>query len=281
MINTAEIEKMLRKMKYPRHCIHCEGIDESVENPVHHPSYEISNACNLNCIFCYSKIAEVKGRVPKPGYYGSLDPRAITISQYGEPFIAGTERVVEIIRKLRDRFGDVRIDIQTNGTLLDPTKLGSEADIVMISLDAGSREKYVEITGADFFDRVVKNIEQISEQVYTVVRTVFMPGVNDKELESIAKIASIADELFLQPLSIYRESEKLVEIVEVDRVESIGEFLEAVYRLSNIAEVRIPGCMLLNIREFLEKYDTSDLMLIKRNAFGKAPVMQREWRFRL
>ncbi|WP_290623773.1 radical SAM protein [Archaeoglobus sp. UBA231] len=280
MINVAEINAMLKKMKYPKHCIYCEGIDESVENPVHHPSYEITPACNLNCIFCYSKVAEVKGSAPKPGYYGTLEPKAITISQYGEPFVVGTEKVVELIRKLRERFGEVRIDIQTNGTLLDPSKLGGEADIVMISLDAGSREKYKEITGADFFERVVGNIKQMAEQTYTVVRTVFMPGVNDGELENIAKIASIADELFLQPLSVYRENRRLLEMIEIERVESIGEFLEAAYRLLKITEVRIPGCLLLNIRSFLEKYDIGDLMLVKRDAFGSVPIMQREWRFR-
>jgi len=281
MINLTEIKKMLRKMEYPKHCIHCEGIDERIENPVHHPSYEITAACNLNCIFCYSKVAEIKGSAPKPGYYGTLEPKAITISQYGEPFVVGTEKVVEIIRKLRERFGEVRIDIQTNGTLLDPSKLGSEADIVMISLDAGSREKYREITGTDLFEKAVKSIEQMASQTYTIVRTVFMPGVNNGELESIAEVASIADELFLQPLSIYRENKKLLELIDVERSESIGEFLEAAYRLSETAEVRIPGCLLLNIRSFLKKYDIGDLMLVKRNAFGSVPVMQREWKFRL
>ena len=280
MINVAEIKAMLKKIKYPKHCIYCEGIDESVDNPIHHPSYEITPACNLNCIFCYSKVAEIKGKAPKPGYYGTLEPKAITISQYGEPFVVGTEKVVELIRRLRERFGEVRIDIQTNGTLLDPSKLGSEADIVMVSLDAGSREKYKEITGADLFERVVGNIKQIAEPTYTVVRTVFMPGVNDKELGKIAEISSIADELFLQPLSLYKENRRLLEMVDVGKVESIGEFLEAAYRLSKIAEVRIPGCLLLNIRSFLKRYDVGDLMLVRRSAFGSVPIMQREWRFR-
>ncbi|WP_202320240.1 radical SAM protein [Archaeoglobus neptunius] len=279
MINVAEIKKFLKRMRYPRHCIHCEGIDEKVDDPVHHPSYEITPSCNLDCIFCYSKVAEMKGKAPKPGYYGSLNPKAITISQYGEPFVAGNDRVVEIIRKLRDRFGEVRIDIQTNGTLIDPEKVCSEADIVMISLDAGSRRGYAEITGRDLFDRVVKNIERCSELTYTVVRTVFMPGLNDSELSKIAEIA--VDELFLQPVSIYRENKKLVERIDLSRAESIGEFLIAAYGISKIADVRIPGCLLLNIKNFLIEYDIGDLMLVKRDAFGTVPIMQRKWRFEL
>ncbi len=266
---------------YPKHCIHCEGIDERVENPVHHPSYEITAACNLRCIFCYSRVAVMKNSAPKPGYYGSLQPKAITISQYGEPFVVGTEKVVRVIEELRRRFGDVRIDIQTNGTLIDPDLLGGEADIVMISLDAGSRESYRKITGGDFFDKVVENIQAMSDVAYTVVRTVYMPGINDLELEKIAEIASSADELFLQPLSIYRENRELLELVDIERAESVWDYLKAALSVAEIAEVRIPGCMLVNLRRFLESYDVEDLMFVRRKAFGSVPAMQREWRFRI
>ncbi len=266
---------------YPKHCIHCEGIDERVENPVHHPSYEITAACNLRCIFCYSRVAVMKNSAPKPGYYGSLQPKAITISQYGEPFVVGTEKVVRVIEELRKRFGGVRIDIQTNGTLIDPDLLGGKADIVMISLDAGSRESYRKITGGDFFDKVVENIQAMSDVAYTVVRTVYMPGINDLELEKIAEIASSADELFLQPLSIYRENRELLELVDIERAESVWDYLKAALSVAEIAEVRIPGCMLVNLRRFLESYDVEDLMFVKRRAFGSVPAMQREWRFRI
>lgn len=279
LINAGKIRKFLGALPYPAHCIHCQGIDEKAENPVHHPSYEVTPSCNLKCIFCYSRIAELKGKAPKPGYYGSLNPRAITISQYGEPFVVGTERVVEIVRKLRERFGDVRIDIQTNGTILDPEILGSEADIVMISLDAGSRESYAEITGRDHFEKVVENIERMSEQTYTAVRTVFMPGVNDNEFERIAEIASNADELFLQPISIYKENTELMKRLDVERAESLGEYIKTAFRLSEIAEVRIPGCLLLNMRRFLKEYDVGDLLLVRRDAFGSMPIMQRDWQF--
>ncbi len=266
---------------YPKHCIHCEGIEERVENPVHHPSYEITAACNLRCIFCYSRVAVMKNSAPKPGYYGSLQPKAITISQYGEPFVVGTEKVVRVIEELRKRFGGVRIDIQTNGTLIDPDLLGGKADIVMISLDAGSRESYRKITGGDFFDKVVENIQAMSDVAYTVVRTVYMPGINDLELEKIAEIASSADELFLQPLSIYRENRELLELVDIERAESVWDYLKAALSVAEIAEVRIPGCMLVNLRRFLESYDVEDLMFVRRKAFGSVPAMQREWRFRI
>ncbi len=275
-----QLEEFVRKLSYPKHCVGCEGIDESVEDPKHHPSYEVTLRCNLRCVFCYSKVAEAKGAAPKPGYYGDMDPKAITISQFGEPFVAGSEEVARIIDSLREIFGDVRIDIQTNGCF-DLSILDGRADIVMVSLSAGSRESYAKLTGVDAFERVVGNIRKASRFAYTVIRTVYLPGMNDIELESIARIAAEADELFLQPVSVYRESLKLMPDLDIERAASIAEFLRAAYRLSEIADVRIPGCMLLNIRRLLRNYDFEDILFIRRNVFGSVPLIRREWRFRL
>ncbi len=275
------IEELIFEIDYPAHCVHCEGIDEKIKEPVHHPSYEITAACNLRCIFCYSRVAVMRKSAPKPGYYGTMQPKAITISQYGEPFVVGTEKVVGVIRELRRRFGEVRIDVQTNGTLIDPETLGNNPDIVMISLDAGSRENYRRITGGDFFEKVVENIRVMSDFTYTVVRTIFMPGINDSELEKIAEIASDADELFLQPLSIYRENRELIEHVNIEAVESMGEYLKAVQRASEISEVRIPGCLLLSLRKFVEKYGSDTIMFLRRRVFGEVPTLQREWQFKI
>lgn len=268
----------LRGLKYPLHCKHCEGLSD-LENPKHHPSYEITNDCNLNCIFCYSKIAKAKN-LPEPGYYGDLEPKAITISQFGEPLLAGEREVLRIARALRERFGNIRLDLQTNGILLTP-KICEEFDIVMISLDAGSRENYVKITKGDFFDKVVENIKLSSKITHTTVRTVFMPGINDFELEKIAKIASYAEELFLQPVSIYQENAELLEKIDLQRAEIIGEFIRTALELSSISEVRIPGCFLKNLEIALKYLEPEELMFLTRKPFAEFPRISREWRFRL
>ncbi len=268
------------KLKYPKHCIHCQGLDEKVENPRHHPSYEITTKCNLNCVFCYSKIAEMRNAAPKPGYYGDLDPKAITISQFGEPFISGPNKVAYVIDRLREIFGDVRIDVQTNGTF-DLSVLDGRADIVMVSLDAATAKKYAEITGVNALSKVLKNIKEISRSCYTSVRTVFMPGINDEELVKIAEIASEVDELFFQPLSIYKENLERMKSLDVRRVESVWEYIKTAIELSNYAEIRLPGCFIINLKSFLKDHDFCDLKFLRRNAFGTVPLIRRKWRFEL
>ncbi|MEM2817126.1 MAG: radical SAM protein [Archaeoglobaceae archaeon] len=268
---------MIMSLKFPKHCEHCEGIGE-VENPKHHSSYEITMDCNLDCVFCYSRI--VKKKPIKPGYYGEMNPKAITISQFGEPLLVGEREVIRIAKALRDIFGNVRLDLQTNGVLLTP-KVCEEFDLVMISLDAGSRENYWKITKRDFFERVIENIKKSSKITYTAIRTVFMPGVNDFELRKIAEIANHAEELFLQPISIYRENSELLERLDVERAESIGEFLKIAKELNEIAEVRIPGCFLLNLKKVLNNFSIEEVFLMKRNAFAEFPEIHRDWRFLL
>lgn len=263
--------------RHSKHCEHCEGIEE-VEFPRHHPSYEITMECNLECIFCYSRIA--KKKPIKPGYYGDMDPKAITISQFGEPLIAGEGEVLRIARALREIFGNVRLDLQTNGVLLTP-KICEEFDLVMISLDAGEKESYARITKRNFFARVVENIRMSSEITYTIVRTVFMPGVNDLELKKIAEIANCAEELFIQPLSIYAENRELLREIDLERTESIGEFLKVAENLSEITEVRIPGCFLFNLKKAIEKFSFEEILMLRRNAFADFPEIRRDWRFKL
>ncbi|MET1123635.1 MAG: radical SAM protein [Archaeoglobaceae archaeon] len=270
-------EAFVRRLRYPKHCEFCEGIDESVENPKHHPSYELTPKCNLRCAFCYSRVALEKGTAPQPGYYGDWNPKAITISQFGEPFLAGSGELARVIDELRRIFGDVRIDIQTNGTY-DVSVLEGRADIVMISLSA--TRSYAKLTGVNALGSVLENIKRASTFAYTSVRAIYMPGINDEELREVAEIASEVDELFFQPLSIYRKNLPLLKGLDLERAGNLYEFLKKAYELSEIAEVRVPGCLLLNLRNFLKEHDL-ELLRFVNLSFGNVPLIRRERLFTL
>ena len=271
-----ELKKFVDGLVVPTHCKFCQGLDLSIENPVHHPSYELTPACDHDCIFCYSNVAVKLGSAPKPGYYGWENPKAITVSQYGEPLLS--PKIVEINRMLRRRFPEARLDLQTNGSLLTEElwqKL--DFDLVMISLDAASREKHRMITNADTFDRVVRALKIVGadKSVRSIVRTIFMPGINDGEIPKIAELAASLgiDEMMLQPLTVHRLNEERLRRAGLDfeRAESVRELLRAAAEAKKYIDVRIRGCLLVQ----LKKMDALTLYNVYKVSRDVAPLVKR------
>ncbi|WP_456477709.1 radical SAM protein [Geoglobus ahangari] len=267
------------------HCTHCQGSDESIPNPVHHPTYEVTPRCNLNCIYCYSNVALKKGKAPLPGYYGDTeDVRSITLSQYGEPLVAGIDEVERIARELKNMFPQARLDLQTNGILLNEKaieRLEKYFELAMVSLDVSSKEKYARITGFDGFDILMENLRALSRSsIRGVIRTIYMPGINDKDVFELAELANKLNmEVFLQPLSVYDRGLMESHGLDMERTEDIVEFLDVTERLREIADVRIPGCFIVNVRRIEREFGREYLKLIRRNALAEVPEMKRERKF--
>ncbi len=271
-----ELKRFVDELTAPTHCRFCQGLDLGIENPVHHPSYELTPACNHDCIFCYSNVAVKLGKAPKPGYYGWENPKAITVSQYGEPLIS--PRIVEVNKMLRERFPEARLDLQTNGSLLTEElweKL--DFDLVMISLDASTREGHFKITGRDTFENVVNALRIVGQdkRVRSVVRTIFMPGINDDDIPKIAELAASLgiDEMMLQPLTIHRLNEERLRKagLDFDRAESVRELLKAAMEAKKYIDVRIRGCLLVQ----LKKMDALTLYNVYKVSRDVAPLVKR------
>ncbi|USH00091.1 radical SAM protein [Thermococcus argininiproducens] len=271
------LKKFVDDLVPPTHCIGCQGLDLSIENPVHHPSYELTPACNHDCIFCYSNVALKLGKAPKSGYYGWENPYAITVSQYGEPLIS--PKIIEVNRMLRERFPNARLDLQTNGSLLTEElweKL--DFDLVMISLDAASREKHKMITNSDTFDKVVNALRIVGrdKSVRSIVRTIFMPGINDEDIPKIAELAASLgiDEMMLQPLTIHELNEERLKKAGLDfeKAESIKEYLKTAMEAKKYIDVRISGCQLAIYRTM----DPLTLFSAKRIGRDVAPIVKRK-----
>ncbi|NJE26551.1 radical SAM protein [Thermococcus sp. MV5] len=271
------LKKFVDDLVPPTHCIGCQGLDLSIENPVHHPSYELTPACNHDCIFCYSNVALKLGKAPKSGYYGWENPYAITVSQYGEPLIS--PKIIEVNRMLRERFPNARLDLQTNGSLLTEElweKL--DFDLVMISLDAASREKHEMITNADTFDKVVNALRIVGrdKSVRSIIRTIFMPGINDEDIPKIAELAASLgiDEMMLQPLTVHELNEERLKKAGLDfeKAASIKEYLKTAMEAKKYIDVRISGCQLVIYRTM----DPLILFSAKRIGRDVAPIVKRK-----
>uniref|UniRef100_A0A7C4WEU5 Radical SAM protein n=2 Tax=Geoglobus ahangari TaxID=113653 RepID=A0A7C4WEU5_9EURY len=273
-------------MKASSHCEFCPGNDEKGD-PVHHPSYEITTRCNLQCIYCYSIIAVKKGKAPKPGYYGKTENvKAITISQFGEPLLAGIDEVERVAKGLKEMFPDARLDLQTNGIFLDKKaikRLEKYFDIAMVSLNAASRKKYIEITGFDGFDTLIENLKALKlSSVKGIIRTIHMPGINDEDVFKIAELSnSLEMEMFLQPLSVYNVELMEKHGLDMERTERLIEFLKVSEKLEEITDLRIPGCIVVNLKKVIKEYGRDCLEFIRRKAIANVPEIRREWKFKI
>ncbi|ADC70035.1 Radical SAM domain protein [Methanocaldococcus sp. FS406-22] len=272
-----KLENIVKNLKFVRHCIGCEGINLDIENPHHHPSIELTQKCNLNCIYCYSRLKTVER-----GIYGNLEEaEAVTISQYGEPLLdlEGVKKAIEFCKDL-----GLRVDLQTNGTLLNEEIIKElkdlGLDLIMISLSAFSSERYKLLTGKDYFDIVLNNIKTASKYLHTIVRAIYIPGFNDNELLNLAKeLNGYADEIMVHQLISYKENEDLLKNAGIDlsnlgRVRDLLLIVNEMQKNAPKINVTIKGCLLVQLKEM----DGFILNNITYDVFSEVPDIKRDYK---
>ncbi len=134
----------------------------------------VTDRCNLRCRYCmppdgiellphdeilrneeFEKIIEIfiKMGVKKIRFTG------------GEPLVR--KGLVDIIASIHKAHPDIILCLTTNGVLLDEFMEELKSHGVSkfnISLDTLNRERFMELTGRDYFDRVLSNIEKIMQE---------------------------------------------------------------------------------------------------------------------
>lgn len=240
-------------LKFLIYCQGCQGFDLNNFNLVYYLSYELIFVCNYDCIFCYLNVVVKFGKVLKLGYYGWENFYVIIVFQYGELLISLC--IVEVNRMFCEKFLNVRLDFQINGFfLIEELWVKFDFDLVMISFDVVSREKYFKIINVDIFEVVVNvfRIVGLDKFVCLVVRIIFMLGINDEDILKIVEFVVFfgIDEMMFQLLIIYEFNvERLKKVgLDFERVESIREFFKVVMEVKKYIDVRISGCQFVIYR---------------------------------
>ena len=114
---------------------------------------EITSACNLACATCIRNAwEEPVGHMPVERFRRLLDglpehPVTLSLAGFGEPLVH--PHFLELVRLARDR--NTRVEIITNGTLLDPALVREVIRLgvaqVTVSLDGGDDGAYAAIRG--------------------------------------------------------------------------------------------------------------------------------------
>lgn len=160
----------------------------------------ITDRCNLDCFYC----SPFGGRIPMfhleiLRYEEILRLVEVAVSAGiskvritgGEPLLR--KEMVELCRMLANIKGVEGLALTTNGVLLEELALplfDAGVGRINVSLDTLLPEKFKKITGHDCLPRVLNGIKRAEEVGFSPVKinTVVMRGVNDDEIENLARI---------------------------------------------------------------------------------------------
>jgi GTP 3',8-cyclase len=179
-------------------------LTDPYDRPVTNLRISLTPRCNLKCSYCHRE-----GEIKAGKDIAKEDLREIfrvaelfNINSVkltgGEPLLR--KDICEIISMIPEK---MQSSLTTNGTLLaDCAHDLKEAGLsrVNISIDSLDHERYKEISGMDYLDRVLEGIDAAIREGLTPVKLniVMLAGINDGEIENFIKFAQSKDDLILQ-----------------------------------------------------------------------------------
>jgi len=160
----------------------------------------VTDRCNLRCFYCrnckYLKFISHQNILTYEEMFEliracvDLGVQKIRLTG-GEPFVR--RDFLYFLARLRHKFPFLDLRITTNGTLI-ANKVQALKDMgincINISLDTLDADKFIEITGRDFYHNVRASIDRCLEKGIRVkINVVALKGVNDNELEDFVRFA--------------------------------------------------------------------------------------------
>lgn len=161
-----------------------------------------SNRCNLNCSFCmYSEyrknnnvdlnIEDYNRVINELSLEGT---KSITFTGGGEPTMNPKfNHMVEMALAY-----DFEIGLITNGIKLLEVKNKKLFKFIRVSLNAATRKTYEEITGKDYFNIVINNIEIAIRQGAFIGISYVVNEINNKEIENAKDLAESLGVKYIQ-----------------------------------------------------------------------------------
>jgi GTP 3',8-cyclase len=139
----------------------------------------ITDKCNLRCNYCmpqgnslleHDEVLRNEEFIHIISLFSNLGIRKVRFTG-GEPLVR--KGFIDIIAGTREACPSMELCLTTNGILINEV-MNDLKDLnvrkLNISLDTLSRDKFAEITGRDFFQRVVSNIETVLGQGFFEVK---------------------------------------------------------------------------------------------------------------
>jgi len=173
-----------------------------------------NHICNLKCLNCYQrKHIEEKEKYSVIDFEKQIEiietmrKENIVDNKTEFSYSRGEISIHPERRMLLQIAGNSRCLFHSNCVVYDDVfyeHLQSGESTIICSLDAGTRETYKKIKGADCLDEVCKNLKKYSEFAKINLKYIFFEGINDNE-EDVDGFIRIASELLPDAIIITRD----------------------------------------------------------------------------
>jgi pyruvate-formate lyase-activating enzyme len=179
----------------PTQCDGCTSIRTgyySAERKIRLFNYGEIGVCNFNCAYCTSlakhKMKIDENEVDCRKMLNAFERLGLTAEDCRVDIAPGEITVHPKRSEIYDAAEDRTDIILTNASVYDERLAGilKHRGRFYISVDAGTRETFAKIKGADLFDRVRSNLKRYAEAAGFApyeIKYIFMPGVNDNEAD--------------------------------------------------------------------------------------------------
>jgi uncharacterized protein len=191
-----------------------------------------TSMCNMNCVFCSTDSGPFSQH-HKNNFEVDLDylveeverivfekdvEMEINIDSVGEPL--SYKDIVKLVKKCKGIKNVVKVSIQTNGILLTKQKIKdlkkAGLDVVNLSISAIDDSLAKELSGTKSYNiEKIKNRARdlIKEDIQVRLCPVWIPGVNDREIEKIIEFSQeVYASLGIQKYEVYKYSRKIKKV---------------------------------------------------------------------
>ena len=200
------IKSCISRSKLPETCISCGYLCEGwypIKPKAWWLNWFTRGVCNYKCSYCISPTHTLKDLQNLPTFKNTLlaflesdmlsDFYSVILSTSGEPTLHPDRK------EFFESSNGYALVVNTNGSVFDEDLFALMQDSIVrliISLDAGSPEKYSEVKGTDSFDKVLSNMRLYMQAKtgYVVPKYIVTPYINDCEAE-VDRFAAICIEL--------------------------------------------------------------------------------------
>lgn len=216
----------------------------------------LTNACNMNCLFCYSKETRLKiDDVSINDWIKFVDENHNQIDSinYGTGENAIIDNFFYFVKYVREKYPSIKQSVTTNGYISQRIKQNKEFETVFlksidevdVSLDFADSEKHCAFRGQRFaYDWAIETLKLLRyfEKKTTIVFVGFEETLKKENLDGLFNIADTCDAILR--LNIYRPVSGNDEInkrfiLKYDSLISALKYINEKYQILGLSDVLI------------------------------------------